>query len=109
MRVSIGGCSYRRRDDQHANSRVAGVQVAADRVTRTPPAVRASLTRTYRKHLKRHLRPVFGGKRLDEITRAALLDFRGMLTRSEQERGKGLKMKTARDIIDGTFRALYRD
>jgi integrase len=75
----------------------------------TPPAVRASLTRTYRKHLKRHILPIFGGKRLDEITRPALLDFRGILTRSEGEGGKALKMKTSRDIIDGTFRALYRD
>jgi integrase len=75
----------------------------------TPPAVRASLAQTYRKHWRRHILPAFGDKGLDEIARAALLDFRGMLTRSEENGGKGLKMKTARDMIDGTFRALYRD
>ena len=85
----------------------------------TPPAVRASLARSYRKHLGRqtssetaergHILPAFGTTPLDEITRSALLDFRGHLTRAVRDGGKGLKMKTARDIIDGTFRALYRD
>ena len=76
---------------------------------KTPPAVRASLAKSYRKHLARHVFPAFAGKRLDAITRGDLLDFRGLLTRSEREGGKGLKMKTARDLIDGSFRALYRD
>jgi integrase len=75
----------------------------------TPPAVRASLEKTYRKHLTRHLLPAFGTRRLSEVARGDLLDFRGLLTRSEREGGKGLKMKTARDMIDGTFRALFRD
>src|SRR2546427_9215616 len=76
---------------------------------KTPPAVRASLAKSYRKHLARHIFPAFGDKRLDAITRGDLLDFRGLLTRPEREGGRGLKMKTARDLIDGSFRALYRD
>jgi len=74
-----------------------------------PPAVRKSRAQSYRKGLGPHILPVFGDLRLDEVTRARLIDFRAMLTRSEREGGKRLAMKTARDIIDGTFRALYRD
>src|SRR5438034_7947128 len=40
----------------------------------TPPAVRASLAKSYRKHLSRHIFPAFRDKRLNEITRGALLD-----------------------------------
>ena len=73
-----------------------------------PPNARASTARTYRKHVARHILPAFGELHLTDVTPAALEDFRALLTRSESEGGKGLKMKTARDIIDGTFRALYR-
>jgi len=44
-----------------------------------------------------------------QVPPAALEDFRAYLTRSESDGGRGLKMKTARDIIDGCFRTLYRD
>jgi integrase len=74
----------------------------------TPPAVRASRTATYTKHLRCHILPAFGAVALGAITRRALLDFRAELTRAVPG-GKGLAMKTARDMIDGTFRALYRD
>lgn len=73
-----------------------------------PPAVRASLTKTYSKHLRCHILPAFGDNGLDEIIRPLLISFRTMLTDFAPQ-GKGLKMKTARDVIDGTFRALYRD
>lgn len=74
-----------------------------------PPLVRATLADTYRSHLTRHILPAFGDLPLTEVTPAALEDFRAKLTRPESEGGKGLKMKTARDMIDGSFRALYRD
>lgn len=67
-----------------------------------PPHVRLSLAKTRAKHLK-HILPVFGATRLDAITEADLEDFKTFLT------GKGLKLKTARCILDSTFRALYRD
>ncbi len=73
-----------------------------------PPMVRASLADTYHwalKHIERRFRDV----RLDRVTTPALEDFRAFLTGPERESGRGLKMKTARDIIDGSFRALYRD
>src|SRR5438093_8986400 len=75
---------------------------------KVPPMVRATLADTYAWAL-RHIRRRFDGVRLDQVTPAALEDFRAYLTRPEREGGRGLKMKTARDLIDGSFRALYRD
>jgi len=74
-----------------------------------PPMVRATLADTYRCELRRHILPAFGDKLLSAVTTAGLEDFRSLLTRPEADGGKGLKVKTARCIIDGTFRALYRD
>lgn len=74
-----------------------------------PPLVRASLAMTRAKHLRCHILPAFGDRRLDAITPAELDDFRAMLTRSVREGGKGLKLKSAKDIVGSTFRALYRD
>src|SRR5213595_2517384 len=76
---------------------------------KVPPMVRATLADTYRCELRRHILPAFGDKPLDAVTPAALEDFRSLLTRPSTDGGKGLKVKTARCIIDGTFRALYRD
>lgn len=73
-----------------------------------PPAERKTLLATREKHL-RHILPVFGDLGLAAVTRRLLLDFRSQLTRPKKANGKGLAMKTARDIIDSTFRALYRD
>jgi integrase len=75
---------------------------------KVPPNIRASLAITYRKHLRKHIKPAFGAWPLSAITTAALVDFKVRLTAAEPS-GKGLKMKTARDIIDGTFRAMIRD
>jgi integrase len=74
-----------------------------------PPLVRTATARTYSKHWGKHILPAFGGRRFAEVTLRALEDFRALLTKPEDEDGKGLKLKTARDIIDGTFRAIYRD
>lgn len=67
-----------------------------------PPLVRAWLAKTYAKHL-RHILPAFRHMTLTDITPAALEQFRQQLLR------KRLALKTVRDIIDATFRALYRD
>jgi integrase len=67
-----------------------------------PPLVRASLGKTYTKHL-RHILPAFRHMSLSDVTPAALERFRQELLK------KGLAVKTVRDIIDATFRALYRD
>ena len=75
---------------------------------KVPPLVRISLADTYRKHLRNHILPVFGRRCFSDVTVGALEDFRALrITRDGP--GKGLSPKTARDIIDGTLRALYRD
>jgi integrase len=75
---------------------------------KVPPLVRTSLADTYRKHLRNHLLPRFGSLHFGDVTVGALEDFRVHLV-APGDAGKGLSPKTARDIIDGTFRALYRD
>jgi|SRR5579871_1479194 len=67
------------------------------------PLVRLWALRDYEKHLKCHIRPTLGDTLLTEITAATLETFRAELLQ------KGLALKTARNVIDGTFRALYRD
>jgi integrase len=83
-----------------------------------PPHVRRSCRLDYLKHLRAHILPEWGDSPLDEIALPALRRFKTLLTaprartaqRKAGERyGKGLAIKTARNIIDGTFRALYRD
>ena len=70
---------------------------------KVPPVVRAWCRRDYVKHLKCHIVPAFGDLPLDTITPAALERFRADLL------NKGLTLKTARNVIDGTLRALLRD
>src|SRR5207249_154545 len=70
---------------------------------KVPPLVRAWCRRDYLKHLKNHILPAFGDLPLAEVTPAALETFRAELL------GKSLKLKTVRNIMDGTFRALIRD
>jgi integrase len=75
---------------------------------KVPPNVRRWLEVTYRKHWRKHIKPAFGSWALTATTTAALEDFKVKLTAVEPQ-GKGLKVKTARDIIDGTFRAIIQD
>src|SRR5262249_33703979 len=70
---------------------------------KVPPLVRAWAAHDYRKHLKCHLVPAFGLLPVDMVTPAALEAFRTGLLK------KGLTLKTARNVIDGTLRALLRD
>jgi integrase len=60
-------------------------------------------------HLEKHVLPAFASKRFPDVTLTALEAFRALLIKPEAEGGKALALKSARDIIDGTFRALYRD
>lgn len=66
-------------------------------------SVRAWLTKTYEKHLRAHILPAVGQRPLRSLTTADLERFR------RQMLSAGSAVKTARDVIDGTFRALYRD
>jgi integrase len=105
---------------------------------KVPPLVRTTLAITYRKHLANHILPLFAARHFADVTFGILEDFRTVLIapagsqpfladlgcaaapqdardalrqvlRGPAGVGKGLALKTARDIIDGTFRALYRD
>jgi integrase len=69
---------------------------------KTPGFVRKSRVRDYRSHLK-HILPLAGDVLLTDVTVALLERLRHLL------RERGLSVKTTRNIVDGTFRALYRD
>jgi integrase len=81
--------------------------------TKIAPLFRPAQARDYRQHFsayilakwvdgEKHVRQ-FGGMSLSAIGTGDLIDFRDHLLR------KGLSIKTTRNIIDSSFRALYRD
>jgi integrase len=76
---------------------------------KVPPLVRASLADTYRSALRAHILPALGETTLADLTPMHLEDLKALMTRTVAKGGKGLKMKTAWDVIDGVLRALYRD
>jgi len=67
------------------------------------PLFRPGQIRDYRQHFNSHILPKFKDMRLLAIGTGELTEFRVELLR------KGLSVKTARNIIDASFRALYRD
>ena len=71
-----------------------------------PPAVRKGQERDYKEHFRRYILPQFETVNLKELSVSPrkLLDFRTYLTGE-----RGLKMKSARTIIDASFRAMMRD
>jgi hypothetical protein len=72
--------------------------------SKKPPAVRKGLERDYREHFRRYILPQFENLSLKDVSPRKLLDFRTYLTGE-----RGLKMKSARTIIDASFRAMMRD
>jgi integrase len=71
-------------------------------LTKVEPLYRRTTVRDYRVHFKAHILPAFKHVRLAEISTKDLNEFRVKLL-------KRLAVKTARNIIDGSFRAMYRD
>jgi integrase len=69
-----------------------------------PPVVRAGLERDYKEHFKRYILPKFEDVVITELTPALLEAFRSYLL---QERG--LALKSVRNIINASFRAMIRD
>ena len=67
------------------------------------PLVRRSQIRDYRQAFGARILPRFKDKCLAEIGTGELKDFQIELLK------KGLAVKTCRNIIDGSFRAMYRD
>jgi hypothetical protein len=67
-----------------------------------PPLVRRSRTRDHKQAFRKHILPRFGSMALIELKTAMLRSWQAELL-------KTLKVKSVRNIIDSSFRALYRD
>jgi integrase len=83
-----------------------------------PPLVRASRSRDYRRHCSTYIFPALGTCPLEEVNPQTLEEFRAMLIGPKTGRfairgaafsGRALGLKTARNVIDGTLRAMWRD
>jgi len=72
-------------------------------MTKTPPLYRSSQERDYRQHFGKHILGRFRHVRLDQLNTGDLVEFRAALLKD------GLSVKSARNIIDGSFRAMVRD
>ena len=70
---------------------------------KVPPLVRTTLARGYRQNFTKHILPRFRHSVLSDITTKELREFQAELI------GSGLSVKTVRNLIDASFRALYRD
>jgi len=71
--------------------------------TKVEPLYRRSTIRDYRSHFRTYILPAFKHVRLAALGTKDLNDFRVGLLKS------GLAVKTCRNIIDSSFRAMYRD
>jgi len=67
------------------------------------PLFRRSLIRDYRQAFTKHILPRFKDVSLSDIGTKVLTEFQVQLI------GKGLAVKSARNIVDGSFRAMFRD
>src|SRR5262249_10513523 len=89
--------------------------------TKIPPLFRPAQERDYRQHFTKHILAQwtdgekqtreFGSMRLDQINTGDLIAFRvALLNKKVNEKSnKKLTVKTCRNIIDGSFRAAFRD
>ncbi len=71
--------------------------------TKTPPLVRASLVRDYRHHFMTYILPALQSISLNTLSISLLSSFRAEMLESS------LSIKTARNVIDSSFRAMWRD
>jgi integrase-like protein len=71
--------------------------------TKVEPLYRRALVKDYRIHFSAYILPAFKHIRLAGISTRDLNDFRVELLR------RGFAVKTVRNIIDASFRAMYRD
>jgi integrase len=69
-----------------------------------PPFVRKSLERDYRQAFSKNILPFMGEVELNALTVDTLEDFRLYLVEERK-----LSLKTPRNIIDGSLRAMFRD
>ena len=71
--------------------------------TKKPPVVRQSAASDYRQHFTAYILPAFQHGPLSKLSTKMLDDFRTRLLESQ------LSIKTARNVIDSSFRAMWRD
>jgi integrase len=69
-----------------------------------PPVVRPGLERDYKEHFKRYILPKFEDVSFAELIPALLEAFRSYLIQERE-----LSVKSVRNIIDASFRAMVRD
>ena len=72
--------------------------------TKKPPFVRPGLHHDYKRQFQRYILPKFSKTRIVDVTLQDLEAFRLYLNQ-----GMRLSLKSCRNIIDGTFRAMMRD
>src|SRR5215471_10164811 len=68
-----------------------------------PPLYRRSRIRDHKQSFRKHILPRFGGISLAEVKTAGLREFQAELLKT------GLKVRSVRNVIDSSFRALFRD
>lgn len=71
--------------------------------TKAGALIRKSLRVSYMQHFKSYVLPEFGQNTLSSLKTSGLSAFRAKLL------ARGLSVKTARNILDGSMRALWRD
>jgi len=71
---------------------------------KVPPLFKKSRARKYRSHFQTHVLDKYGESYLDSFTVAHIRDLRAELVD-----GKGLSVKTAKNTINATLRAFFRD
>jgi integrase len=76
-----------------------------------PPVVRPGLERDYRDHFRLYILPKFENIILGNLTPALLEAFRSYLLQEYEARTptKRLSLKSVKNIMDGSFRAMIRD
>lgn len=92
------------RETQSAKPQTVGQYFRRWIERKKPPVIRKGLERDYREQFARYILPKFDSVPLSDVTPALLEAFRSYLL-NERE----LSLKTVRNVIDATFRALWRD
>src|SRR5262245_15770309 len=95
---------FKPKENPESKTQTVGEYYKAWIETKKPPFVRPGLAHDYRQQFKRYILPQLEGLGLKEITLDRLEGFRLYLNQE-----LGLKLKSCRNIIDGTFRAMMRD
>jgi Arm DNA-binding domain len=78
---------------------------------KTPPVVRSGLERDYKDHFRIYILPKCESTLIAELTPALLEALRSYLLQEYEARTptKRLSLKSVKNIIDGSFRAMIRD